>query len=77
MPVTVAPWSRHLRAYILSIPNYIIILQSSMSKEKSITTCETGPFSVFVTERKPLPFTDPQGTAEARLSLMKLMQLEL
>ena len=40
-------------------------------------TCGTGHFSVFVTERKPLPFTDPQGTAEARLSLMKLMQLEL
>ena len=41
MPVTEARWSRHLRAYILSIPNYIIILQSSMSKDKSITGAET------------------------------------
>ena len=31
MPVTGARWPRHLRAYILSIPNYIIILQLYLS----------------------------------------------
>ena len=48
MPVTEARWSRHLRAYILSIPNYMIILQSAMSEEKSITGQIKSPVVISV-----------------------------